>query len=66
MTHGNWTQYRKQNAAILSVHSQRKHTGAIPSVDRFDYIPLEPSDSQIHNPHSNNESQMDVDPATPP
>ncbi len=35
-------------------------------IDKFNYIPLQPSDSPIHNPHSNNDSQMDVDPATPP
>jgi hypothetical protein len=60
------TQYREQNAAILSVHSQRRHTGAVPSIYRFNYIPLRPSDSPIHNPHPNNDTQMDVDPATPP
>ena len=59
-------QYREQNAAIVSAHSQRRHTGAVPSIDKFSYIPLQPSDSPIHNPHSNNDSQMDVDPATPP
>jgi hypothetical protein len=50
----------------LSVHSQRRHTGAVPSVDRFNYIPLQPSDSPIYNPHPNNDTQMDVDLATPP
>jgi hypothetical protein len=50
----------------VSAHSQRRHTGVVPSIDKFSYIPLQPSDSPIHNPHSNNDSQMDVDPATPP
>jgi hypothetical protein len=48
------------------VHSQRKHTGAVPKIDRFGYIPLQPSNSPIHNPHASNNTQMDVDPATPP
>ncbi len=61
-------EYRKQNAAILSNPWQRKHDGAIPFVNKFGYIPLEPSDSPIHNPHTNQikDNQMDVDPATPP
>jgi hypothetical protein len=66
LTEAEQIHYREQNAAILSVHSQRKHTGAVPKIDRFGYIPLQPSDSPIHNPHASNDNQMDVDPATPP
>jgi len=58
--------YREQNAAILYLHSHRKHTGAVPNMDRFGYIPQQPSNSLIHNPHAPNDTQMDVDPATPP
>jgi hypothetical protein len=66
LTEAEQIHYREQNAAILSVHSQRKHTGAVPKIDRFGYIPFQPSDSPIHNPHVSNDNQMDVDPATPP
>jgi hypothetical protein len=55
--------YHEQNKAILSVHHQRRHTGAVPKLDRFSYIPHE---SPPHQPHSGDENQMDVDPATPP
>ncbi len=58
--------YREQNAAILSVHHQRRHTGAVPKLDRFSFIPHEPSNSPFHDPHSGDDNQMDVDPATPP
>ncbi len=46
-------EYHRQNAVILSDHRQREHDRAIPYVDKFGYIPLQPSDSPIHDPHNN-------------
>jgi len=54
LTEAEQIHYREQNAPILSMHSQRKHTGAIPKIDRFGYIPLQPSNSPIDNPHASN------------
>ncbi len=66
LTDAELTHYHKQNKAILSVHHQRRHTGAVPKLDRFSYIPHQNSESPTHQPHSGEDNQMDIDLATPP
>jgi hypothetical protein len=45
-----FSEYHRQNVAILSVHCQREYDGAIPYVHQLGYIPQDPSNSPNPQP----------------